>query len=376
MFSPSTINPTTRGMARILVVDDERTSLILMKRLLQASGYSDIVLIQDSCEVMAEYQAAPTDLILLDIQMPHLTGFDVIEQLAALQDPLMPPILVLTARHGRGEMLRALKSGAHDVIRKPFDQAEVAARVRNMLDVRLAHKMLYNQKDVLERIVRERTHQIRETRLQVVQRLGRAAEYRDNETGRHILRMSHSSALLAQQLGWNDAQCEIMLHASPMHDVGKIGIPDYILLKPGKLTPDEWQIMQTHASIGGDILSGDDSELLQLAREIALTHHEKWDGSGYPLGLAGDAIPISGRIVALADVFDALTSERPYKKAWSIDAALDWIQEQTGKHFDPAVVTVFLQLVPEILNIRNRFSDTAYSGSEMIENSSASSSIA
>jgi len=372
MFSPSTINHTTRGMARILVVDDERTSLILMKRLLQASGYSDIVLIQNSCEVMAAYQAAPTDLILLDIQMPHLTGFDVIEQLSALQDPLMPPILVLTARHGRGEMLRALESGAHDVIRKPFDQAEVAARVRNMLDVRLAHKMLYNQKDVLERIVQERTHQIRETRLQVVQRLGRAAEYRDNETGRHILRMSHSSALLARQLGWNEEQCEIMLHASPMHDVGKIGIPDRILLKPGKLTPDEWQIMQTHATIGGDILNGDDSELLQMAREIALAHHEKWDGSGYPLGLAGDAIPISGRIVALADVFDALTSERPYKKAWEIDAALNFIQEQAGKHFDPTVVAIFLQLVSEILDIRNRFSDAAHSVDETIKSDCAS----
>ncbi|MBK1693173.1 two-component system response regulator [Chromatium weissei] len=360
MFSPSTINHTTRGMARILVVDDERTSLILMKRLLQASGYSDIVLIQNSCEVMAMYQAAPTDLILLDIQMPHLTGFDVIEQLSALQDPLMPPILVLTARHGRGEMLRALESGAHDVIRKPFDQSEVAARVRNMLDVRLAHKMLYDQKYVLERIVQERTYQIRETRLKVVQRLGRAAEYRDNETGRHILRMSHSSALLARHLGWNEEQCEMMLHASPMHDVGKIGIPDRILLKPGKLTPDEWQIMQTHATIGGDILSGDNSELLKMAREIALTHHEKWDGSGYPLGLAENAIPISGRIVALADVFDALTSERPYKKAWKVDAAIDFIREQTGKHFDPAIVAIFLQLVSEILDIRNRFSDAAY----------------
>jgi putative two-component system response regulator len=283
----------------------------------------------------------------------------------------MPPILVLTARHGRGEMLRALESGAHDVIRKPFDQAEVAARVRNMLDVRLAHKMLYDQKDVLERIVQERTHQIRETRLQVVQRLGRAAEYRDNETGQHILRMSHSSALLARHLGWNNDQCEIMLHASPMHDVGKIGIPDRILLKPGKLTPEEWLIMQKHASIGGDILSGDDSELLQMAREIALTHHEKWDGSGYPLGLAENAIPISGRIVALADVFDALTSERPYKKAWEVDAALDLIREQSGKHFDPSIVAVFLQLVSEILNIRNRFSDAAHSRHAVIKLDSA-----
>jgi putative two-component system response regulator len=357
MFSFHSNHHTSRGMARIIIADDERTSLILMRRLLQASGYTNVVLLQNSCDVIAAYQESPTDLILLDIHMPELSGFDVIEQLRALNDPLLPPILMLTGRRGHGEMLRALESGAHDVIRKPFDQAEVAARVRNMLDVQLAHRMLYDQKDVLERIVQERTMQIRETQLQVVRRLGRAAEYRDNETGQHILRMSHSSALLARHLGWNEERCEMMLHASPMHDVGKIGIPDRILLKPGKLTPEEWRIMQTHASIGGDILSGDTSELLQLAREIALSHHEKWNGSGYPFALAGDAIPESGRIVALADVFDALTSERPYKKAWEIDAALELIKEQAGQHFDPNFVRVFLQLIPEVLAIRQRFSD-------------------
>lgn len=357
MFSFHSNHNTSRGMARILVADDERTSLILMRRLLQASGYENILLLQHSCDVVPSYQEMPTDLILLDIHMPEFSGFDVIEQLRALNDPLLPPVLMLTGRRGHGEMLRALEAGAHDVIRKPFDQAEVAARVRNMLDVQLAHRMLYDQKDVLERIVQERTSQIRNTRLQVVQRLGRAAEYRDNETGQHILRMSHSSALFAQHLGWHEEQCEIMLHASPMHDVGKIGIPDRILLKPGKLTPEEWCIMQTHATIGGDILSGDASELLQMAREIALSHHEKWNGSGYPLGLAGTAIPESGRIVALADVFDALTSERPYKKAWEIDTALAFITEQAGLHFDPQFVTVFLRLIPEILAIRQRFSD-------------------
>ncbi|MBK1640786.1 two-component system response regulator [Chromatium okenii] len=357
MFSFHSNYQTNRGMARILVADDERTSLILMRRLLQAAGYANVVLLQNSCEVLAAYQETPTDLILLDIHMPELNGFEVIGQLQALHDPLLPPILMLTGRRGHGEMLRALEAGAHDVIRKPFDQAEVVARVRNMLDVQLAHRMLYDQKDVLERIVQERTKQIRETRLQVVQRLGRAAEYRDNETGQHILRMSHSSALLARHLGWNTELCDVMLHASPMHDVGKIGIPDRILLKPGKLTPEEWQVMQTHATIGGDILSGDSSELLQMAREIALSHHEKWDGTGYPLGLSGTAIPESGRIVALADVFDALTSERPYKKAWDVDVALAFIKEQAGVHFDPNLTAIFLRLIPKILEIRHRFSD-------------------
>lgn len=351
------VDTLCRKTARILVVDDERVSLILMERLLQASGYANIVLIQDPQQFMAIYRQAPTDLILLDIEMPGITGFELIEQLAALQDPLTPPILVLTSLRTRDCRLRALEAGASDFIGKPFDQAEVAARVRNMLDVQLAHRMAHDQKDVLEQIVYERTREIRETRLQVVQRLGRAAEYRDNETGQHILRMSHTSTLLAKHVGWSDEQCEIMLHASPMHDLGKIGIPDSILLKPGPLTPDEWKIMQTHSTIGGDILSGDDSELLKLAREIALSHHEKWDGSGYPLGLVAEEIPESGRIVALADVFDALTSVRPYKPAWDVNAALDWIRTQAGKHFDPRLTEVFLGLVPEILHIRERFAD-------------------
>ncbi|MFU8788925.1 MAG: HD-GYP domain-containing protein, partial [Methylobacter sp.] len=207
-----------------------------------------------------------------------------------------------------------------------------------------------------------RTDELRRTRLQVVQRLGRAAEYRDNETGNHILRMSHISALLAKSIGWNDAGCELMLHASPMHDIGKIGIPDHILLKPGSFEPDEWEIMKTHAAIGANILEGDDSDLMRCAREIALSHHEKWDGSGYPYGLSGEAIPLSGRIAALADVFDALTSERPYKKAWTIEAAVDLIKQNNGSHFDPALVSAFLQQLPEILKIRERFSEPEHDG--------------
>ncbi|MCG5500326.1 HD-GYP domain-containing protein [Ectothiorhodospira lacustris] len=354
----------SRNSARIMVVDDERANLVLMERLLRSDGYGNLVMVQDPRQVMTAYREERTDLILLDIQMPHMDGFQVMEQFAVLNDPLVPPILVLTAQASREYMLRALNVGARDFIGKPFDRAEVLARVRNMLDVQLAHRMTHNQKDVLEQMVRERTDEIRRTRLQVVQRLGRAAEYRDNETGYHILRMSHTCELLARHLGWSHAECERMLHASPMHDVGKIGIPDQILLKPGKLTPEEWSIMQSHATIGGDILSGDESELLNLAREIALTHHEKWDGSGYPLGLAGEEIPVSGRIVALADVFDALTSERPYKKAWPVQDALDLIRDSSGSHFEPRLTAVFFKLVPEILAIRDRFAEPPSPASE------------
>lgn len=343
--------------ARILIVDDEPVNLKLLDKMLSAQGYSNLVLIQDPRQVLDVYRQQRIDLVLLDINMPHLDGFGVMEQLKTLDDPLLPPVVILTAQHSQDFLLRALNAGARDFITKPFDRNELLARVRNMLDAHLAHRLVYEQKDVLDDMVQERTDELRRTRLQVVQRLGRAAEYRDNETGNHILRMSHISALLAKSIGWTEADCELMLHASPMHDIGKIGIPDHILLKPGKFEPEEWEIMKTHAIIGANILEGDDSDLMKCAGEIALSHHEKWDGTGYPYGLFGEAIPLTGRIAALADVFDALTSERPYKNAWTVEAAVGWIKENRGTHFDPDLVEVFLTQLPEILKIRERFSE-------------------
>ena len=254
-------------------------------------------------------------------------------------------------------MLRALAAGARDFIPKPFDRTELLMRVRNLLDAQLAHRLVYDQKAVLERMVWVRTEELRRTRLQVVQRLGMAAEYRDEETGNHILRMSHTSALLAHTIGWSVGDCELILNASPMHDIGKIGIPDAILLKPGKFEPHEWEIMKSHTIIGERLLGGDDSNLMRMAREIALTHHEKWDGSGYPNGLAGEAIPQAGRIAALADVFDALISDRPYKKAWTVEAAVNLIKENSGKHFEADLVEAFLQVLPGVVEIRERFAD-------------------
>ncbi len=338
--------------ARILIVDDEPANLKLLDKMLASQGYQDHVLIQDPREVLDRYREARPDLILLDINMPHLDGYQVMEQLTALNDPLLPPIVILTAQQGRDTLLKALAGGARDFIGKPFDRAELLMRVRNLLDAQLAHRLVHDQKDVLEEMVHARTEALNQTRLQVVRRLGRAAEYRDNETGLHIIRMSQFSALLAKSMGWSDADCDLMLNASPMHDIGKIGIADTILLKPGKLEPAEFEIMKTHAAIGGELLDGDDSALLRLAREIALTHHEKWDGSGYPNGLAGDAIPQSGRIVAVADVFDALTSARPYKKAWSVEDAVSFIRDNSGSHFDPDVVACFERCLPDIIKIR------------------------
>ncbi len=351
------MNQNIMKTARILIVDDEPANLKLLQKLLNTHGYLNTELVDDAREVIAHYQMSRPDLILLDINMPHLDGYQVMEQLKALDDPLMPPIVILTAQHGKSYLLRALSSGARDFVTKPFDVSELLMRVRNLLDAQLAHRMMHDQKEVLEELVAARTEELRSTRLQVVQRLGMAAEYRDEETGSHILRMSHMSALLARAIGLSNTECELMLHASPMHDIGKIGIPDAILLKPGRFEPHEWETMKTHATIGGKLLAGDDSDLMRMAREIALTHHEKWDGSGYPEGLSGEDIPMAGRIAALADVFDALTSNRPYKKAWKVEEATAFIGDNRGKHFDPMLVDAFLDRLPEILEIRYRFDE-------------------
>jgi putative two-component system response regulator len=343
--------------SRILAIDDEPANLKLLQKLLASQGYENVVLVQDSRDALTVYQQARTDLILLDLNMPHIDGFGVLEQLKALSDPLLPPILVLTAQSGSEFVLKALSSGARDYVTKPFERMELLMRVRNLLDAHLAHRMVLDQKTLLEAMVESRTEELNRTRLQVVQRLGRAAEYRDNETGLHTIRMSKYSAHLARSMGWSDAQADLLLHASPLHDLGKIGIPDNILLKPGKLDAAEWEIMKTHVTIGARILGDADTELLQLAAEIALAHHEKWDGSGYPNGLAGNSIPISARIVALADVFDALTTERPYKKAWPVEQAVSFIQEQAGQHFDPVVVEHFMRELPALLRIRERYQE-------------------
>ena len=343
--------------ARIFIVDDEATNLKLLNKLLTSEGYGQFVLIQDPREVLDRYKEERPDLILLDINMPYLDGYQVMDQLKALNDPLLPPIIILTAEYNRAHLLKALSEGALDFVGKPFDRTELLMRVRNLLQAQLASRLLHDQKAVLEEMVRVRTEALKQTRLQVVQRLGRVAEYRDNETGLHIVRMSQVAALLAKSMGLSEDNCELMLHASPMHDIGKIGIRDNILLKPSRLTADEFEIMKTHATIGADMLTGDDSELLQLAHAIALMHHEKWDGSGYPAGLAGDAIAQAGRIVAVADVFDALTSARPYKKAWPMTDAIAYINDNSGKHFDPEVVTHFMSLLPEIIAITERHAE-------------------
>jgi len=348
---------TDTQAARILVVDDEPANVKLLERALRTFGYHNHLATTDPRAVLDLFQHHGADLIILDLNMPYLDGFQVMSQLKGLGRDDLPPILILTAQHDQEHRVRALRDGAHDYVTKPFSVDELLARVRNLLQVQLYQKSMRDRNQWLEERVRERTQALYDTRLQIVRRLGRAAEFRDNETGLHIVRMSKISALLGEAAGMDRGECELLLNASPMHDIGKIGIPDHILLKPGKFEPHEWEIMKTHATIGAEILSGDDSELLTMARDIALTHHEKWDGSGYPNGLGGEDIPLVGRIVALADVFDALTSKRPYKKAWSTEAALAYLNEQRERHFDTRLVDLFLERLPNILAISRQYAE-------------------
>ncbi|EXJ16166.1 response regulator [Imhoffiella purpurea] len=334
----------------VLIVDDEPANIDLLVSALKEQ-YLVKAATRGEKALDIVRTGAPPDIILLDVMMPGMDGYEVCRLLKEDFTTRHIPIVFVTARIGTEDEIRGFGLGAVDYITKPISPPVVQARVRAQL-------ALHDQNRVLERKVMERTAQLQETRLQIIQRLGRAAEYKDNETGLHVIRMSLYSKILGRSVGMSDHQAELLLNAAPMHDIGKIGIPDSILQKPGKLTSAEWEIMRTHCRIGADILGETGgSELLEMARVVALTHHEKWDGSGYPQGLAGEAIPRVGRIVAIADVFDALTSVRPYKRAWTVEESIEQLRRDSGTHFDPTLVPRFLDLLPEILSIRDRYAE-------------------
>ena len=353
--------------ARFLVVDDNPTNVLLLERILKDSGYENIRSTTDPREVAPLHKEERFDLILLDIRMPHMDGFQVMQALAEDIDEDYLPVLVLTAQTDQETRHRALELGAKDFVTKPFDRTEVLNRIRNLLEVRILFKQQKYQNEILETRVRERTEELYKTQLEIVRRLGRAGEFRDNETGMHVIRMSKGAQRLALAAGLGEGHAERILYAAPMHDIGKIGIPDRILLKPGKLDPREWEVMKTHVTIGADILADHPSELMQMARTIVLYHHEKWDGSGYPNGIQGADIPIEGRIAAITDVFDALTSERPYKQAWPIERAMALLNEEAGKHFDPELIGLFNDILPDILTIRDEYADSDEELSQLAE---------
>ncbi|NOH80687.1 two-component system response regulator [Vibrio sp. RE86] len=333
----------------VLVVDDIPDNIHTLSGVL-----SDDYRIKAATSGLKALQIATSSpkphLILLDIMMPEMDGYEVCEKLKSDPRTSDIPVIFVTAKAEVVDEQKGFEMGAVDYITKPISPPIVLARVKT-------HIALHDQNLSLAQQVRERTAQLEKTRLEVIQRLGRAAEYKDNETGMHVIRMSHYSKILAEQLDVSKRWVELVFQASPMHDIGKIGIPDAVLRKPGKLDGDEWEVMQTHVKIGADIIADSDSLLLQMAQEIALYHHEKWDGSGYPHGLKGEEIPLSARIVAIADVFDALTSERPYKKAWPIEKAIAVLEQDAGTHFDPNLVPIFIQQMDKILEIKDSFKD-------------------
>lgn len=338
--------------SKILVVDDEKSNVKLLEYLLQQSGYHSIRSTTDPREAEQIYKEFRPDLVLLDFNMPYMDGIEVMEKIKEIEKETYPSIVIITANNTDETKMRSLASGALDFLAKPFDGVEVVARIKNILNVRLLHNRVNRQNKILDQKIWERTQELSDTRLEVVQRLSRAAEYRDNETGMHVIRMSRYSYHLAEAVGLSISQCELLQHASPMHDIGKIGIPDNILLKPGKLDSEEWEVMKTHTEIGRQILSGSDSDLIQMGESIAHTHHEKWDGSGYPNGLKGNEIPLEGRIVAVCDVFDALTSARPYKKAWPVEKAVQELKNNSDLHFDPVLVNKFTEILPQVLRVK------------------------
>ena len=329
-------------MFNILVVDDIIDNIHILTEILK-DKYS-ISAATSGLKAIKIAKKTNPDLILLDIMMPEIDGYETCKLLK--NDPLTKdiPIIFITAKTQELDELKAFEVGGVDFITKPISPIITRARIEN-------HLLISNQKRALFIEVKNKTKELNDTRLEIIKKLGHAAEYKDNETGEHIDRMSKISYIIAKNYGLSESQCDDILNSAPMHDVGKIGIPDNILKKPGKLTAKEWEIMKTHTIIGSEIIGDSKATILKFAKIIALEHHEKWDGSGYPMGISREDISIFARIVSISDVFDALTSKRPYKEAWEVNRAIEFINSQSAKHFDPELVNIFNNSMEEIRNI-------------------------
>ena len=341
----------------IAIVDDVALNLKLLEHLVARLPGCQPVLFDQSAAGLDWCERNDPDLVIVDYMMPEPDGLAFAERFRALPGKSETPLLMITANTDLDLRYRALEAGINDFLNKPIDRTEFLARARNMLRLREAQKRLADRAAWLESEVSKATAEIAARELETIVRLARAAEFRDPETGAHIQRMANYSRLIAAQIGIGAREQEILLRAAPLHDVGKLGTPDSILLKPGKLTALEWEVMKQHATIGYEILRESASPVIQAGALIAWSHHEKFDGSGYPRGLRGEAIPLYGRIVAIADVFDALTSTRPYKRSWSVEEALAHMREQSGLHFDPALLDAFIRALPQALQIMAQFRD-------------------
>ena len=339
-----------RQSARILIVDDEPANVLLLERLLGEWGFAHVRSTSDPYQALPMYLEFSPHMVLLDLMMDGLDGYGVMQQLlAAADDGARATIVVLTADATVQAKRQALELGAQDFLAKPFDVIELSLRLNNLLEINFLHQQLRDQNLILENRVAERTSQLAESECETAICLGIAGEYRDDDTGRHTQRVGATAVLLAKYNPHANIDADLIAMAAPLHDVGKIGVPDSILLKPGRLTPEEFDTMKAHCRIGQAILSRHSTPLLQLASSIAISHHERWDGTGYPAGLAGEDIPIEGRMVAIADVFDALTHARPYKEPWPVEQAVSEIQSQSGRQFDPHLVDTFSAHLDEVL---------------------------
>lgn len=351
------ITPEKILNARILIIEDDKASRKLLKNFLLESGFIHVRCLPNATRFFNVYKSFRPHLLALDLSMPKVSGFDVMNRLRKEFPDDYLPIIVLSADTDDNVHLRALSAGAKDFLSKPYDRARVILRCRNLIETALLHDEIKESNVNLSKLVHDRTAELHQSRLDVIRRLGYAAEYRDTETGEHIVRMSRYCEALGRAVGLGEEECELLLATTPLHDVGKIAIPDSILLKPGALTAEEFQTMRTHTIHGADILAGGTSPFLKMAELIAMTHHEHWDGRGYPNGLRGEAIPLVGRICAICDVFDALTSERPYKKAWTVEAAIKEIKRKSGTQFDPKLVDIFIKILPQIKDIRREVTE-------------------
>ena len=348
----------------ILVVDDHPQNIELLEAYLVPQGY-EIIKAANGEEALEKLNGKQVDLILLDVIMEGMDGFEVTRRIRKDSTYRLTPVILVTALQDSKDRIRGIEAGCDDFISKPFNKMEILARVRSLLKVKAYNDLMSNYQKELEQEVSKRTEdlklafeKIKEASLDTIYRLSVASEYKDHDTGTHTKRVSRYAAAVARQLGMDENTIENILYAAPMHDLGKIGIPDYILTKPAKLDPAEWEIMKQHTCIGAKILQGSNAEFIILGETIALNHHEKWDGSGYPNSLKGSKIPIAGRITAIADVFDALISKRPYRKdPFSMEKALEIIMEERGSHFDPEVADAFFAIHDEIFSIKKQYND-------------------
>lgn len=359
---------------RIMIVDDEETNILTVQAFLQQNGYQEFLSTTDSREALPMIKRDKPDVVLLDINMPHVTGLEILRCLVADTETRHLPVIVLTAASDPDVKKQALDLGAMDFLPKPVDPHDLIPRVRNSLLIKSHMDYIAGENAKLDALVRRRTEDLSRSRQQLILSLAKAAEHRDNDTGNHVLRVGKYAGLIARQLGWSESRARMLESAAQLHDVGKIAIPDAILFKPGKLDPQEWDLMRKHCSFGKDIIEpiGEQdlqklrshtrvgaemlhvrsSPMMMMAARIAQTHHERWDGTGYPIGLAGEDIPIEGRITAIADVFDALSSERAYKKAFPRKKCFEIIEEGKGTHFDPQVVEAFFARAEEIVEVQ------------------------